>query len=237
MAVALIGRHTELQRVVEAFKAARGGRATMVIVRGEPGIGKSRFLAEALGQAELLGHTVLSARLDELDRFVPFAAFRLALRSALAAERLSEFGRFPEHRPSLQLRMPALRHWHAAPQALVSAEVVPWRPHRGVLVVVGQTVDENLDAWEHWLDAEHHPAVHGTPGVAGVWVYGSSDAWELHPATQGHPQHTTVIYLDEDPVETTEALRPLIEERWRGGTARPSFAGPLRSMIEWEAWR
>ena len=151
--------------------------------------------------------------------------------------RLTEMGRFPEHRPSLQLRMPALRRRYAAPQALISAEVVPWRPHRGVLVVVEQPGDEDLDTWEQWLDTEHHPAVLATPGVAGVWVYGSSDAWTLHPATQGDPQHTTVIYLDEDPVRTTEVLRPVIEDRWRSGAVRPTFAGPLRSMIEWEAWR
>ena len=123
------------------------------------------------------------------------------------------------------------------PHALISAEVVPFRPHRGVLVVVEEPVGPDTGAWEQWLDTDHHPAVLGTPGVAGVWVYGSTDTWDLHPATQGDPQHTTVIYLDEDPIVTTQALTPLLEERWHSGAVRPRFAGPLRSMIEWEAWR
>ena len=32
-------------------------------------------------------------------------------------------------------------------------------------------------------------------------------------------------------------LAPLVEERWGSGAGRPMFTGPLRMMIEWEAWR
>lgn len=149
---------------------------------------------------------------------------------------LAEQGRFPVRRPSLQVRMPALRRWHAAPRVLVSAEVVPFRPHRGVVVVVEEPATEDLSVWEAWLEADHHPALLATPGVAGVWQFASSGAWDLHPATQGEPQHTTVIYLDEDPIVTTVALTPRLEDRWRSAAVRPLFAGPLRSMIEWEAW-
>jgi hypothetical protein len=46
-----------------------------------------------------------------------------------------------------------------------------------------------------------------------------------------------VIYLDEDPLATTRALTPLVEQRWTSDDVRPVFAGPLRTMIEWEAWR
>ena len=121
--------------------------------------------------------------------------------------RLAEMGRFPERRPSLQLRMPALLRWYAAPQALISAEVVPFRPHRGVLVVVEEPVGEDISTWLRWLHTDHHPAVLETPGVAGVWMYGSTSTWTLHPATQGDPQHTTVIYLDDDPLTVTQGAR------------------------------
>ena len=83
----LIGRHAELQRAVDALKRSRTGEATTLVVRGEAGIGKSRFLDEVLAQAELLGHTVRDGRLGELDRYVPFAAFVLALGPVLADER------------------------------------------------------------------------------------------------------------------------------------------------------
>ena len=151
--------------------------------------------------------------------------------------RLAEMGRFPEVRPSLQLRMPALLHWYAAPQALISPEVVPFRPHRGVVVIVEEPVGEDVASWLQWLHTDHYPAVLATPGVAGAWMYGTTSTWNLHPATLGDPQYTTVIYLDDDPLATTKALTPLVEKRWRSGAVRPLFAGPLRTMIEWEAWR
>src|SRR6187200_1681507 len=86
MTGALVGRHAELQQLVEACKASRSDGATTVIVRGEPGIGKSRLLAEALQQADALGHHVLHGRLDDLDRFLPYAAIRTALWPALSVE-------------------------------------------------------------------------------------------------------------------------------------------------------
>ncbi len=151
--------------------------------------------------------------------------------------RLAEIGRFPQVRPSLQLRMPALLRWYAAPQALVSAEVVPFRPHRGVVILVEEPAGEDVGAWLQWLHTDHYPALLATPGVAGAWMYGETRTWNLHPHAQGDPQYTTVVYLDEDPLATTDVLRPLVEERWRSGAVRPLFAGPLRTMIEWEAWR
>jgi hypothetical protein len=151
--------------------------------------------------------------------------------------RLAELGRYPDRRPYLQLRMPALMRWYAAPQVLVSAEVVPFRPHRGVVVIVEEPVGDDTARWLQWLHTDHYPAVLDMPGVAGAWMYGDATTWKLNPAAQGDPQYTTVIYLDDDPLATTRLLRPLIEERWSSGAVRPLFAGPLRTMIQWEAWR
>jgi hypothetical protein len=72
--------------------------------------------------------------------------------------------------------------------------------------------------------------------VAGAWLYGSTRFWSLHPNCQGEPQYITVVYLDDDPLATTTGLAPLLEQRWRSGAVRPLFAGPLRTMIQWEAW-
>jgi hypothetical protein len=151
--------------------------------------------------------------------------------------RLAELGRFPESRPYLQLRMPALLRWYASPRALVSAEVVPFRPHRGVVVIIEEPAGDDPTTWLQWLHTEHYPAVLAVPGVAGAWMYRDTTTWKLHPAVHGHPQYTTVIYLDDDPLVTAKALGTLIEERWGAGGVRPLFAGPLRTMIEWEAWR
>jgi hypothetical protein len=151
--------------------------------------------------------------------------------------RLAEVGRYPEPRPFLQLRMPALLHWYAAPQVQVSAEVIPFRPHRGVIVIVERPTGQDTASWLQWLHAVHYPKVLDVAGVAGAWMYGDTSTWKLHPVAQGEQQYTTVIYLDDDPLALSATLRPLLEERWASGDAAPLFAGPLRTMIDWQAWR
>ncbi len=87
MSTSFIGRHHELGVLIDTIKGASRGRFAAVLIRGEPGIGKTRLLSEAMAQAELLGHLVLYGRVDELDRDVPFVALRAALDPVLRAER------------------------------------------------------------------------------------------------------------------------------------------------------
>jgi hypothetical protein len=58
----------------------------------------------------------------------------------------------------------------------------------------------------------------------------------VHPACRTGAQYITVRYLDEEPLWTTTAVTPVIEQRWSSGAARPLFAGPPRTTIHWEAW-
>ena len=150
--------------------------------------------------------------------------------------RLAEAGRFPAQRPGLQLSAPALTRWYAAPSAQITAEVVPWRPHRGVLLIVEERVERDTGAWQQWLHAEHHQQVLDVEGVAGVWLYASTRTWNLPDAFHAVPQTITAVYLDDDPVAVAQRLAPLLEQRWRSNAVRPLFAGPLRTMIQWEAW-
>ncbi len=150
--------------------------------------------------------------------------------------RLTEMGRFPERRPSIELDFLALLNCGAAPSAFVSAEVVPFRPHRGVMLIVETPADGDVGAWLRWLHSEHHPEVLQTAGVAGVWMYGATGRWLPHATLETEPRFVTVVYLDEDPLATTDALRATVGSRWSSGAVRPLFAGPLRSMVHWDAW-
>jgi hypothetical protein len=149
---------------------------------------------------------------------------------------LRENGRFPITRPLLQISGLRLLQWHAAPRALISAEVVPFRPHRGVLLIVEEAAGGRSSQWLEWLHAEHYPALLATPGTAGAWTFSVSNGWRAPRGWRTEPQYITVVYLDADPLATTRALAPLVEERWRSAAVRPVFAGPLRTMINWEAW-
>ncbi|MBL7487551.1 hypothetical protein I6A60_16790 [Frankia sp. AgB1.9] len=150
--------------------------------------------------------------------------------------RLAEAGRFPIRRPSLQLRLLALLRWYAAPRALVAAEVVPFRPHRGIALIIEEPASDDVSDWLRWLHTQHYPELLQVPAVAGAWQYGSTDFWRLNPAADGPPQFVTVVYLDDDPLTTVKLLAPIIEQRWASGAVRPLFAGPLKSMIQWDAW-
>jgi hypothetical protein len=181
-----------------------------------------------LGEIGNAVHYLVSDPVEET--FDDFVALGRALR---------ENGRFPVVRPSLQVAGLRLLQWQSSPQALVSAEVVPFRPHRGVVLIVEEPVDgRRPDEWLQWLHAEHHPALLAAPGTAGAWTFGSSTGWSQLPrGWRADHQYITVVYLDDDPLTTTDALAPVIQERWRSAAVRPLFAGPLRSMVNWEAWR
>src|SRR5262245_36035867 len=49
--ITLVGRESELERLAAAARAARAGRGQMVLISGEPGIGKTAVLAALAGRA------------------------------------------------------------------------------------------------------------------------------------------------------------------------------------------
>jgi len=94
-ATGLIGRDAEVEAVDAALEAldARGGG--FLAISGEPGIGKSRLLAELAAEAERRGHLVLAGRAAEFERDVPFAAWIDAVEPALERldrDRLARMG-------------------------------------------------------------------------------------------------------------------------------------------------
>src|SRR5919107_3928619 len=68
----LRGRQRELGRLSSLFREAATGRGATLVVRGEPGIGKTALIAEALGAAS--GLQVLRAAGAEFEMELPFAA-------------------------------------------------------------------------------------------------------------------------------------------------------------------
>ena len=66
-------------RLLAALDGVRGGERRLVLVAGEPGIGKTRLVAEAARRAHAAGATVLAGRCHE-EPLGPFAPFVEALR-------------------------------------------------------------------------------------------------------------------------------------------------------------
>jgi hypothetical protein len=129
--------------------------------------------------------------------------------------RLAEAGRFPHHLPSCYRGGLRLVEAHAAPRVLVSAAAVPFRPHRGVyLVVEAAPGGEAWHAYQRCTHAETVPALLGVDGVAGVWIF--------------------ACYLDDDPVAVAGRLAPVLGAAWEAAPAAPLLAGPYESLLRWD---
>ena len=77
----LLGRERERQALEGLLAAARSGMSSVLVVVGEPGIGKSALLDEVAAGAD--GFTVLRARGVESEAKVPFGGLLELLRPAL----------------------------------------------------------------------------------------------------------------------------------------------------------
>lgn len=78
------GRSEELARLLEgAVRSARTGRAWLLLLEGEAGIGKSRLLEEMLTLLRLEGTSVAAARAVEADRVEPGSGVMALARGGL----------------------------------------------------------------------------------------------------------------------------------------------------------
>jgi DNA-binding CsgD family transcriptional regulator len=77
------GRERELQIAAEFLRDAERGRGGVLLIEGEPGIGKSELLGEVINQAVRRNFSLASAEADELGRQIPFAPLLAALREPL----------------------------------------------------------------------------------------------------------------------------------------------------------
>ncbi len=91
----LHGRDDELGVIAGALDEVASGRSAVLLIEGEAGIGKSRLLHDALGQARSRDLRVLSARGEELEGTRPFGVVAEALgcRESSADPELAKVGR------------------------------------------------------------------------------------------------------------------------------------------------
>lgn len=140
---------------------------------------------------------------------------------------------------------------YVAPRVLVSAEVVPLRPNRGVHIEVLELDDAHgRDAHElhRWYDQVALPTRVGLDGVAGAWSFTSEsttfdtgfaaahDSRTFAPA-ESQPGRVRIhlTWCDGDPVDVTAAI-----DAWHADVATPVtparalLTGPLRGIQPWE---
>ena len=110
----------------------------------------------------------------------------------------------------------------AARRAIAGADVIPWRPCRGVYLLV----EEGAASPAALLDA---------PGVAGIWWHhGGPQPVAEFPDNGG--LQISYLFLDADPVASAKQLRRPLEQRWSTHGVKPLLAAPFFTLVpfEWE---
>ena len=145
-----------------------------------------------------------------------------ALSAALGGERR------PFRLPTIHAGYFSLAGKIAARKAIAGADVIPWRPARGVYLIVEQ-------------GAQSPAALADVAGVAGIWWHKggmpAAPPFDDKAADNGSVQ-VTYCFLDDDPVATAARLRQPLEQRWAAGEVIPFLAAPFYTLVpfEWDRY-
>jgi hypothetical protein len=141
---------------------------------------------------------------------------------------------------------------YAAPDALVSSDVLPFRPNRGLHVTLRRFAEPfDLSTHEHhtWEDRVLTPAELAVPGVAGVWTFSFVEYQKLAALSltsgrddQPGSMRMRVVYLDDEPLATTarlEAAHARLAEQGQGAPAVQAetlLSTPVRTIVPFQDW-
>ena len=153
----LVGRAEELGSLDRALDELDRGRAAALELVGEPGIGKTRLLAELAARADARGHLVLAGSASELERDLPFSVFVDALDEYVRGPRAEPPRRARRRRAQPSSRTSSRRCPRSRPGASVALQHERYRSHRAVRALL-----ERLAATQplvlvlddlHWADS------------------------------------------------------------------------------------
>jgi ATP/maltotriose-dependent transcriptional regulator MalT len=238
VATALVGRRHERDVLEQTLRDVDAGQARAVALRGEPGIGKSRLLAELATRAEARGHLVLAGRAAELERDVPFALLVDALDHYLATrERRELAGLGEEQLAELAAALPAVGRVAGIAPALAAHERHRLaRAVRALLerLAVGRPLALILDD-VHWADPAStdilalllHRAPQARVLLALAARSGRGSALEAALATAARQGGAELVDVGPLSEEEAEALLPSLRRGTRGRLYRESGGNPF----------
>jgi DNA-binding NarL/FixJ family response regulator/tetratricopeptide (TPR) repeat protein len=216
----LVGRTGELARIQEAVAGGSG----LVLIDGEPGVGKTRLLEHLAERAHEAGRTVLAGSATEFERLVPFGMY------VDAFTRLSDEQDAGGGRPG-DLAESALRTLLSAGETsdTVQGRLDRFHTYRGVRTLLahlaaGRGVVLALDDL-HWADAaslELTEFLLRRPPAAGFLLAIACRSTMIPPAVAD-------AVARQEPRVTRLSLSPLDEDA--AAALMPSDAGPRRRRL------
>ena len=81
----LVGRREELDAADHAIAEVRSGRGATLLLRGEPGVGKSRLVREITSRARVAGLRVISGGGEQMGGGAPFSGWRPILEAVVGS--------------------------------------------------------------------------------------------------------------------------------------------------------
>jgi hypothetical protein len=156
---------------------------------------------------------------DAVDHVMTYCFADPATLGAFAAlgAALGRGGRMPLRLPSVDLGVFDLAGKAAASRVVVGADVIPWRPARGVYLIVERGTAPPADLVD-------------VSGVAGVWWHAGGEGPPPFETDHGGLQ-LTYCYLDDDPVEVADRLREPLDQRWADSELVPLLAAPFYAVV------
>lgn len=92
-----VGRSSEVKRLDQRLEALLNGETSLVLIEGEPGIGKSRVMSDLLREARIRGVTTLVRVGDATERSTPYYAWRPIFAQLFDIEVLKDAEQVREH--------------------------------------------------------------------------------------------------------------------------------------------
>jgi hypothetical protein len=134
---------------------------------------------------------------------------------------LRKAGRAPYLLPLVERAVYRVDGSAAAPRIKIGADVLLWWSAKGVYFMIergGVSVADLLDV----------------PGVGGA-LWGAAEPLQPPFTTRDNSGlHVSYLFLDDEPAEVAERLRPRLRERWSATGAEPLLAAPFHSLVAYE---
>jgi DNA-binding SARP family transcriptional activator len=213
-----VGRDLEWKQLNEAWNSAREGRAHLLLVTGEPGIGKSRLALELGRRVRADGHVVASARAYEAAGRLPWGPVVELLRSDALRSQIDTLDTV--WRAELARLLPELLDASQAPEPSQSGDQA--QRHRlfdavSRAIVVGDRPRLLIIDDLQWCDAETIELIGfviRSGQTAPVLIVGTVRSEEIpdhHPLVGlvdalGHDQAVTTVPLERFDEATTATL-------------------------------